>query len=498
MPHTFALDEVAKHNSPSSCWVIIKDKVYDVTEFLPEHPGGAKIILKYAGKDATAAYDPIHPPDALDKNLPPGKHLGVLDSASARALKFAAENRLKTRDELRVEAAQASKPPLSRVLSLRDMEDVARQVLSYKALAYYSSAADDELTHEENMRAFSRFFFHPRVLKPISQCDPSTTILGFKSSIPVFVSGAALARLGHPLGEANITRGCARTGIIQMVSSNASLSFAQIAEARVHPDQTLFFQLYKHRDDKIAEQRVRTVISLGYKAIFLTVDAIVAGNRERDIRAPFEIEQQEREANRANEHTGGGKAAADAPAKTEDGGDVNLLGTAGALIANDDLDMTWEKTIPWLRSITNLPIVIKGVQSVQDAVLAVEAGVDGILLSNHGGRQLEFSLPSMEVLYRIRVQRPDVFDKLEVYIDGGARRGTDVVKALCLGAKAVGMGRPFLYAQSAYGEDGVVRTVDILKREIVTAMRLLGVQNVQQLVPEMVENVNWQPLVARL
>ncbi|EIW64799.1 uncharacterized protein TRAVEDRAFT_68523 [Trametes versicolor FP-101664 SS1] len=493
MPRTLALDEVAKHNSRSSCWVIIKDKVYDVTEFLADHPGGAKIILKYAGKDATSAYEPIHPPDALDKNLPAEKHLGVLDNASASAVQEAAQNRPKTKDELRVEAAQAAKPALSRMLSLRDIEDVARQVLSYKAFAYYSSAADDELTHQENIRAFSRFFFHPRVMRPVAQCDPSTTILGFKSSIPVFASGAALARLGHPLGEANITRGCARTGIIQMVSSNASLSFAQIAEARVSPDQPLFFQLYKHRDDKIAEQRVREVISLGYSAIFLTVDAICAGNRERDIRAPFELEQQEREANKADQPT-------DAPGKPEqeDGENVNLLGTAGALIANDDLDMTWEKTIPWLRSITKLPIVVKGVQCVQDAVLAAEAGVDGILLSNHGGRQLEFALPSIEVLYRIRKQRPDVFDKLEVYIDGGARRGTDVLKALCLGAKAVGMGRPFLYAQSAYGEDGVIRTVDILKREIVTGMRLLGVQNVNQLAPEMVENVNWQPLVARL
>ncbi|KAI0778046.1 FMN-dependent dehydrogenase-domain-containing protein [Trametes elegans] len=465
------------------------------------HPGGAKIILKYAGKDATSAYEPIHPPDALDKNLPPEKHLGVLDSAAASAVKEAAQNRPKTKDELRVEAAHASKLPLSRMLSLRDIEAVARQVLSYKALAYYASAADDELTYQENARAFSRFFFHPRVMRPVSQVDPSTTILGYSSSIPVFVSGAALARLGHPLGEANITRGCGRTGTIQMVSSNASLSYAQIADARVHPTQPLFFQLYKHRNDKIAEQRVREAVELGYNAIFLTVDAVVAGNRERDIRAPFELEEQEREADKPEEHTGGGQAAADLPAKQkkdEDAKDVNLLGTAGALIANDDLDMTWERTIPWLRSVTKLPIVIKGIQSVEDAVLAAEAGVDGILISNHGGRQLEYALPGIEVLYRIRKQRPDIFHRLEVYIDGGARRGTDVLKALCLGAKAVGMGRPFLYAQSAYGEDGVVRTVEILKREIETAMRLLGVQNVSQLVPEMVENVNWQPLVSKL
>ena len=168
-------------------------------------------------------------------------------------------------------------------------------------------------------------------------------------------------------GEANITRGAGRTGIIQMVSSNASLSYAQIAEARISPSQPLFFQLYKHRDDKIAEQRVREVIALGYNAIFLTVDAICAGNRERDIRAPFELEEQEREAEKASAGAEKTKSSPDMPAKQEkdDKGNVNLLGTAGALIANDDMDMTWEKTIPWLRSVTKLPIVIKGIQCVE-------------------------------------------------------------------------------------------------------------------------------------
>ncbi len=225
-------------------------------------------------------------------------------------------------------------------------------------------------------------------MRPVSQVDPSTTIIGFKSSIPVFVSGAALARLGHPLGkckvamnrmplqhininfctsslgEANITRGAGRSGIIQMVSSNASLSYAQIAEARISPDQPLFFQLYKHKDDHIAEKRVREVIQLGYNAIFLTVDAICAGNRERDIRAPFELEELEREA---GEGADKGEGSPDGPAKQQkdESGNVNLLGTAGSLIANDDMDMTWEKTIPWLRSVTKLPIVIKGIQCVE-------------------------------------------------------------------------------------------------------------------------------------
>ncbi|OCH96537.1 hypothetical protein OBBRIDRAFT_765365 [Obba rivulosa] len=496
MSRAWSLEEIAKHHTRSSCWVVIKNKVYDVTEFLPEHPGGAQIILKYGGRDATAAYEPIHPPDALDKNLSSDKHLGDVDAAAAQQITKERESRKKTKDEIRMEEAQARKPPLSRILNLRELEEVAKSVMSYKAWAYYSSATDDEITYYENMRAFSRFFFHPRVLVPVSKCDPSTTVLGFKSSIPVFVSGSALAKLGHPLGEANITRGAGRTNIIQMVSSNASLSYEQIAHSRISDSQPLFFQLYKHKDDKVAEQRVREVVGLGYNAIFLTVDAVVPSARERDIRAPFVLEDQEREAEQQPAADGQQKSTQETPRKPSDvdeEANVNVFGTAGGLIQFDDIDMSWKRTIPWLRGVTKLPIVLKGIQRVEDAVLAMEAGVDGIMISNHGGRQLEYSLPSIEVLYKLRKQRPDVFDKLEVYIDGGIRRGTDVLKALCLGAKAVGLGRPFLYAQGAYGEEGVVKAVQILEREIVTSMRLLGATSVKDLVPEMVERVDWQP-----
>ncbi|KAL6302198.1 FMN-dependent dehydrogenase-domain-containing protein [Sparassis latifolia] len=477
MYEPLSLAEVAKHNARSSCWVIINNKVYDVTEFLPAHPGGSKIILKYAGRDATAAYEPIHPPDALEKNLPKDKHLGVLDTAGAQELKEERESRRKTKDELRMEEAEAVKPPLSRVMNLLDMENVARKLLAYKALAYYSSASDDELTHKENIRSFTRFFFNPRILKPVSKCDPSTTILGFKSSLPIYASGAALAKLGHPLGEANITRGAGRTGIIQMVSYNASLSFAQIAAARLSQDQPIFWQLYKNKDDKIAEARIREIEQLGYKAICLTVDAVVAGNRERDIKAPFELEELEREAAGVPKDRGKAESAQ----KPEEHADE--AGTAGMLLKNDDVDLSWDRTIPWLRRTTKLPI---------DAVLAAEAGLDGIVISNHGAQCS--ALPPMEVLYRLRKQRPDVFDKLEVYVDGGVYRGTDVLKALCLGAKAVGLGRAFMYAQSAYGEEGVIHTVRILEREILTGMRLMGATNVGELVPEMVERVDWQPV----
>jgi L-lactate dehydrogenase (cytochrome) len=469
----WSLEQVAEHNSSSSCWVIINHQVYDVTDFIPSHPGGAKIILKYAGRDATAAYEPIHARDAIEKNLDPSKHLGPVTAAAQESLVQSQASQIKTEDEIRIEKARKLIPRLNRMHNLRDIEEVARSVLSKRALAYYSGASDDLITHDENLRAFTRFFFNARVMRPVSVCDPATTVLGYPSAIPIFVSGSALAKLGHPQGEVNITIGCHKMNVIQMVSSNASLSPAEIIEAAT-PNQPLFFQLYKHKDDAIALERIRNVERLGYKALFLTVDAIVAGNREADIKSMWTEE--------------------DLTEEEDENGSLEMGGTAGNLVANDDRDMTWEKTIPWLRSVTKLPIVIKGVQCVEDCVLAAQAGVDGILLSNHGGRQLDYSLPPIEVLYRLRRQHPEVFEKLEVYIDGGIRRGTDVVKAVCLGARAVGLGRPFLYAQTAYGAAGVARAVYILHREILAAMRLIGASSIADLKPDMVERVDWQPL----
>ncbi|THH20847.1 hypothetical protein EW146_g603 [Bondarzewia mesenterica] len=487
---SWTLKEVARHNTPSSCWVVINNKVYDVTNFLPEHPGGQQVILRHAGCDATNAYDPIHPLGTLEKYLPPAKHLGPLTAHDVELISEQAAGRTKSRDEERVEKAQLEKPALSRMLNVRDLENVARQVLPFKALSYYSSAADDEITYLENERAFSRFFFHPRVLRSVSRCDPSTTILGYRSSIPVFVCGAALARLGHPLGEINITRGAYSTGIIQMVSHNASFSSGQIAEARSSVEQTLFFQLYKRKNDHAAEERVKEVERQGYKAIFLTVDAIVAGNRERDIRAPYvldDIESTGAEDKMAGEMSR--KEQDDAKEEQEEAD--NFGGTAGLLLADHDVDMTWEKA--------NHTLATKGHKAPycferRAMSRTAEAGVDGILLSNHGGRQLEYALPPIELLYRLRKQQPYIFHQLEVYIDGGIRRGTDVLKALCLGAKAVGMGRPFLYAQSAYGEAGVVKVVRILHREIVAGMRLLGAANVEELIPDMVRTLFSVPL----
>jgi L-lactate dehydrogenase (cytochrome) len=193
--------------------------------------------------------------------------------------------------------------------------------------------------HNQNHLGFTRLFFNARVLRPVSICNTSTTLLSTPTSLPIFISPAALARLGHPLGEANLTRGAHRTNIIQIVSSNASLSYAAIADARPDSNQVLWFQLYKNKEKAKAEARVREVVKLGYKAICLTVDAIVPGNRENDIRAPWVLDDMEK--------TDGATEAGDVvrePGDTENQEqEINITGTAGALVGNDDRDMTWKE-----------------------------------------------------------------------------------------------------------------------------------------------------------
>ena len=176
-------------------------------------------------------------------------------------------------------------------------------------------------------------------MRAVSVVDPSTTILGYSSRIPVFVSGAALAKLGHPLGEVNITRGCGRAKVIQMVSSNSSCSFAELAQARTSPEQPLFFQLYKNRDDQTAMAKVKHVEELGYKAIFLTVDAVVMSNRERDIKA----KSAEQDEMASMQEAGRSTTASQRQDLEDDDEAFDTSGTAGALIASSDRDMTWEK-----------------------------------------------------------------------------------------------------------------------------------------------------------
>ncbi|SPO20681.1 related to L-lactate dehydrogenase (cytochrome b2) [Ustilago trichophora] len=466
-----SMDTVAQYNKlPSEggkgLWVVIKGEVYDLTEFVDDHPGGRNIILKNAGKDVTEIYEPIHPPTAVQDNLDPSKHIGQVDPATVQ-VKQAGEESEKDRKR---RLARENLPALGSVLNLDDFERIAESILSDQAWAYYSSAADDEITKAQNRASFNRIVFRPRILRAIGEVDSSVKLLtskggGFDCSLPLYISPAAMAKLGHPDGELNLTRGAGKAQIIQGISANASVGLDDMLDNR-KPGQPIIYQLYVNKDRAASERILKKVEERGVNAVMLTVDAPVMGKRERDMRTKGE------EVEMGVDH---GK---DVKAK---GG-----GVAQAISGYIDPNLTWDD-IKWFRNACKLPLYLKGIQTVEDVELAVKHGVEGVVLSNHGGRSLEYSPAALDVLVELRQRRPDLFDKIEVFMDGGVRRGTDVLKAVALGAKAVGLGRPFLFAQSGYGEAGVTRAIQILEDEIHRGMRLLGVSSLDQLTPEMVD-----------
>ncbi|KAN0064029.1 hypothetical protein ACQY0O_003635 [Thecaphora frezii] len=469
-------DEVAQHSSRESCWVIVHGNAYDVTEFLPEHPGGAAIILKYAGKDATHTYDPIHPPGTLEENLPKEKCLGPVDAATI------------PKDEPQVQAVAKNVdnggiPPLDQCLNLFDFEVVAKTVLKPTAWAYYSSGADDEVTMRENNSAFGRIWFRPRILRDVSNIDYSTSLLGNKSSMPIYITATALGKLGHPDGEKNLTVAAGKEGLIQMIPTLASCSFDEIVGARVNDQQVQFFQLYVNSNRKITERLIRKAEEAGVKGLFVTVDAPQLGRREKDMRMKFD------------------DTGSNVQNTNKDNVDRSQ-GAARAISSFIDPSLSWDD-LNWLKSVTRMPIVLKGVQTWEDAVKAAELGLAGVVLSNHGGRQLDFARSGIEVLGEVveALKARGLFPNplFQLFVDGGIRRASDVLKAVAMGATAVGIGRPFLYAYSAYGSDGVVHAIRLLKAEMEMNMRLLGAPTLRDVVPEMVDtralatHVNFTP-----
>ncbi|KAG8961678.1 Cytochrome b2, mitochondrial precursor [Tulasnella sp. 419] len=394
--------------------------------------------------------------------LQPHQHLGPVDPSTMPVQEI-----LMSEDDLRVAAARNAMPPLARMINLADIEEVARKVLTKQGWSYYRSEAEDGYSYRNNFAALRHYFFRPRILRKVAEVDPTTTILGIPSSLPIFVSPAAMAGLGHPEGEKNITRGAGKTGIIQGISSNASCSIDEIADAR-QPGQPLIFQLYIARDRAKSVEVLKKVEKLGFHGVMLTVDAPVLGRRELDMRTKEIFDDDDEEFVAAGEKRGG---------------------VAASLEGYFETNIGWDD-VEWLQRTTKLPIIIKGIQTVDDCILATQyPGVKGVLLSNHGGRQADYAPAAIDVLYELRQKRPDVFDKVEVYVDGGFRRGTDVLKAICLGAKACGLGRPFLYANAAYGEAGVIKTVRLLNEEIKNAMQQIGLTSLAQASPDMVEYV---------
>ncbi|EEY18095.1 cytochrome b2 [Verticillium alfalfae VaMs.102] len=346
-------------------------------------------------------------------------------------------------------ATSQTKPPLDTLISAHDFEAVASTTFPPKAWAFVSSAATDLHTKRRNAEAYASITLRPRVLRQVATVDTSTTMLSHATRLPLFAPPTAMAKLVHPEGEKALGRALKASGMPQTVSVSASYSLADILAAHATHDVAtpydvpVFFQLY---------------------ALVLTVDAPLA----RQARGTERVRSDESLASPIS----GAAAKNDAR-----GGALGRI--MGSYI---DANVCWDD-IAWLRrTVPGLPIVLKGIQTWMDAVRAAEHGVEAIIVSNHGGRSLDTSPATILVLLELQKNCPDVFDKMEVYVDGGVTRGTDIFKALCLGARGVGVGRGLLYALN-YGTEGVERYIDILRDELETTMKMCGVTSLDQVHP---------------
>jgi L-lactate dehydrogenase (cytochrome) len=477
------VDEVAQHSALNDLWIVIDGTVYDVTAFAPDHPGGANILLQHAGRDATAAYLEVHSLSLIKTALAPSCQIGELDSTTgAGCLPLSSSTRNPP-----WEKDNTLKPPLDSLICARDFELAAEKSFTPKAWAFASSAATDCYTGDRNRAAYRDIILRPRVLRNVEHVNRNTKILGYKTRSPVFCSATSMGKMFHPEGEREIGRACKSLGIPQMVSTSASYPFGDIMEAHEESglagkdEVPVFFQLYMDKNRDKSEMQLKQVTERGAKAIFLTVDAPVTGKREADERI------------KADESVGSPMTGVQAKNDKKGGALGRIMGSF------IDPTTTWDD-IGWIRQCApSVPVVLKGVQTAADAVKAMHAGVDGILLSNHGGRSLDTSPSTILVLLELQKCCPEVFNKMEVYVDGGISRGTDIFKALCLGAKAVGIGRGILYAL-AYGREGVEHYIDgehipswerdsfritilVLNDELETTMRMCGVTSLDQVYP---------------
>jgi 4-hydroxymandelate oxidase len=340
-------------------------------------------------------------------------------------------------------------------INLHEYEALARERMAPTAFEYYLGGSDDEVTLRENRAAFARLRLRPRVLVDVSALDLTTTALGTPISMPVLVAPTAYHGLAHADGELATARAAAAAGTVMGVAALATTPLEIVAQA----GGPLWFQLYVYRDRTISERLVRRAEAAGYRALVLTVDTPIVGNRERDVRNGFTLPAPLKMANFIADEL------ADAPVAAP--GESGLVTFAAA---HFDTSLTWE-ALEWLRGVTSLPIVVKGILTGEDATLAVEHGADALVVSNHGGRQLDGAVATMDALPEVVAA---VDRRCEVYVDGGVRRGTDVLKALALGARAVLLGRPVLWGLAAGGQEGVGEVLALLRAEIELAMMLAG------------------------
>jgi len=318
-----------------------------------------------------------------------------------------------------------------------DYEALAKTCLDAGTWAYLAGGTDDEVTLRANRSAFERVQLRPRMLIDVSTIDMRTSVLGIPINTPILIAPMGFQGLAHPEGECATARAIGPVGTIMGVSTFASRTLEEVAQAATGP---LWFQL-SAPDRSWTERLVQRATDAGYRALVITVDAPRSGNKERVARQDFHL-----------------------PAYKANFGDFGPVGNNFTSLP------TWA-SIAWLRSLTTLPIVLKGILTAEDARVAIEQGIDGIIVSNHGGRQLDSVPATLDVLPEI-VEA--VKGRCEIYMDSGIRRGTDVLKALALGARAVFVGRPILWGLAVSGEGGVASVLEMLRAELELALALAG------------------------
>lgn len=343
---------------------------------------------------------------------------------------------------------------------LTDFEEYAKQHLSKPIWDYYAAGADECSTRDDNLQAYKRIRLRPRILRDVSVTDTRTTILGTEISFPVGIAPTAFHCLAWPEGELATARATETVNTCYITSTYSTCSVEEICAAA--PNGYRWFQLYVYRDRKLSEQLVHRVEALGYKALVLTVDVPYTGKRRDDIRNQFKLPPHLRVKN------------FEGMFELQNSADPEEYGVPSNTL---DPSISW-KDVRWLQSLTRLPIIIKGILTKEDAELAVEHGVQGIIVSNHGGRQLDGGPATIDCLSEIV---ETVQGRIEVYMDGGIRTGSDVLKALALGAKCVFIGRPAIWGLAYKGEEGVKEVLQILNEEFRLSMALSGCRNVAEI-----------------
>ncbi|KAJ2784308.1 Hydroxyacid oxidase 1 [Coemansia javaensis] len=347
---------------------------------------------------------------------------------------------------------------------IKDLEEIASRVMPSGMWDYYDSGANGQQTKAENESAFGHYRLHPRMLRDVSAISTETTVLGQRVKTPLGVSPCAMHRLAHDDGEAATSRAASRSGSIMILSTFSTVSLEDVIAQGSGRGTQYWMQLYVYRDRSVTESIVRRAERAGYKALVVTVDAPVLGRRLADARRKFGPPPHVQLANFFTPQRSTAGVYLDP--------DGEFSKTFGA---NLDRALTWTNGIDWLRSITSLPIVVKGVLTAEDTRLAIEHGCAGVMVSNHGGRQLDGTLATIDALPQV-VEAAG--DQIEVYMDGGVRRGTDIFKALALGARAVFVARPVLWGLVYKGEDGAYLALGLLQKELETAMMLAGAPSI--------------------